>query len=386
MAITKLQQDHAEYLEQASELLEAPARAVTFEWDVERIVRKHIKLDDRRGLVTEHPIIEFWQTRDGQVLEAGMERYTWDIGGEVLRLVYVTVPNCNCPGCALHQFWAVPIDQYQSLYRAVRSRGRKAAQAVPPVMASDDQERLWRNTVGFLARGREMFRRYGVPQKRGVLLLGEPGNGKTMACRWLCDESRRKGLAWRTVNIEDYEAARQSGSLRSLFYLRRSGIILFDDFDLGIRDREKVGPTFDHTMFLSELDGFQRRQGVVYLFTSNAQQSDLDPAFLRSGRIDLVLQFPRPSAHLRRQFITAHWHNDIVDHIDVRAAVEQAHGLSFAELEEVRRLLVMRYLEQDRWDWDWAWQTFRAARGDVKRAGPIGFCNALTGSEEQLEA
>ena len=212
---------------------------------------------------------------------------------------------------------------------------------------------------GFLTRGRELLKQYDVPQKRGILLMGEPGNGKTMACRWLRSQCYRQGLGWRYVRAEYYERARMDGDVQAVFDLEDPGVILFDDFDLGVRNREEYGPTSHHSTFLGELDGVDAHIGVVYIFTTNAQLSDLDPAFLRPGRIDQVVQFPRPDAELRRRMIQEHWHADIRQALDVEFIVTATDGLSFAELTELKKLLVLHFLDEKKWDWDWAWKIFQ---------------------------
>ena len=84
------------------------------------------------------------------------------------------------------------------------------------------------------------LRKYGASVKRGVMLLGSPGNGKTMACRWLASECRRLGLAWRSVTAEEYEQARAERSVPELFYLDTPGIVLFDDFDAALDVKQVV--------------------------------------------------------------------------------------------------------------------------------------------------
>src|SRR5262249_50071794 len=257
---------------------------------------------------------------------------------------------------------------YGLLRRAVRRRQRHN----PPLMQDEDKRRLWASTVGFLIQTRHMLREYGVQAKRGVLLLGEPGNGKTMACRWLRYECNRRGLAWRNVTAEMFESSRRDGEANELFDLERPGIIFFDDVDMAIRERHPASNSADTSAFLGGLDGLDLHHGVVYIFTTNATVAQLDSAFLRPGRIDLVLEFRRPDAQLRRQFIAENWHAEILAAIDVEQVVTQSDGLSFAELDEVKRLLVLWHLGTHRWDWNRAWQEFRRGRGESQR-NAIGF-------------
>src|SRR5262249_60860239 len=75
----------------------------------------------------------------------------------------------------------------------------------------------------------------------GVLLPGTPGTAKTMACRWIWEECRRRRWEWRLVTPDAYRQARATESIEHLFGVERRGIIFFDDMDLALRDRETVG-------------------------------------------------------------------------------------------------------------------------------------------------
>jgi hypothetical protein len=191
-----------------------------------------------------------------------------------------------------------------------------------------------------------------------------------MACRWLLSLCHQRGLRWRSVASEDLSGARESGSIRELFELDGPGIILFDDLDDALRDDRNSA---DRSTFLTELDGLHPREGVVYLFTSNARVRDLDPAFRRPGRIDLFVQFLRPDGELRRRFVAERWHADIAAAIDLDEVVRVTEGLSFAEMDEAKKLLVLRFLETGTWDWDAAWSAYGESHGGGKPARQIGF-------------
>lgn len=377
MSLAQHQSDFQRCLQLAAELLGEPVRAFDLEWGLERSIAGLLKLEQRSGVASHQALVCFRADRPGHELQIGLERFRLTLDGKRFRVVRVAA----CWGCGEGQsFWAVAAKRYLAFYRALMRRSRREFTQRPPIMRGEDLNRLWTNTIGFLRHGAELLARFGVPQKRGVLLLGEPGNGKTMACRWLRDHCIRERFAWRSVTAEEFESARQESQARELFQLDRPGIVFFDDVDMAIRDRGQFDQTSDHSTFLAGLDGLEVRRGMVYLFTSNAKRTSLDPAFLRPGRIDLVMTFARPNAEMRRRLIET-WHGDLLAALNLDRVIADAEGLSFAELEECKKLLVLNFVERGEWDWAAALAAFQFGRGPGGPRMAIGFNASATGEE-----
>ena len=371
--------DHQAKLDQlvqrASELLGSPGRIVALDWRMEHLLREAAVFEARRGLVGDNPVQVFDQGRRGHATWVGLERWRLNIDGQSYHAVKVydglgqVLPDPSV------ETWILPAKDYKEIYRHLRKlcRDEETENTPPPVMREEDKTRLWENTVGFLLRGDELLTRYGVPQKRGVLLIGTPGNGKTMACRWLYGECIRRRINWRCVTTDQYDMARSHGATSGLFSICSPGVILFDDLDLGMRNREEHGSSRDHSVLLAELDGVEQREGVVYLFTTNMKMKDLDPAFVRRGRIDQIINFAKPDAELRRQMIADFWHADMLAGMDLDEVVAETEGRSFADLAELKKLLVLRFIDTQKWDFAEAWKTFKTNDEPDRPRRRIGF-------------
>lgn len=270
-----------------------------------------------------------------------------------------------------YDFYVVSRADYVNLFRiAKRASLERTAGDIPPVMSADQLEVLRQNTIDYLdRRNLRRIRELGGRPKRGLLLTGPPGNGKTSACRWLRNECLRLGLEHQEVGPDAYQQARQScnpvQAVKDLFSVNRRGVIFFDDMDIALRDRNTVKETDDQAVFLSALDGIDVHEGVAYVFTTNCTLDLIDAAFKRPGRIDLVLHFERPNGELRRKLIER-WHPDVRAGIDLDRAIEETTDFSFAEVEEVKNLLILRFIDVKEWDWSWALHQFRSNRLDLK--------------------
>jgi hypothetical protein len=300
--------------------------------------------------------------RVGPGIQIGMRLYEIE-GIRFVRVRYQHNDRANCWGL---DFAAVARADYLRLYkRASQCRDEDEANCVPPVLPKDQLDLLWKNTIGYLeGENVERIKAYGGRAKRGVLLTGAPGNGKTMACRWIWEACRQRRWEYRLVTPDNYRNARAHDAIQDLFSVERRGIVFFDDMDLALRDRDKVHETEDQAVFLSAMDGITVNEGVVFVFTTNCSLDLIDRAFKRPGRLDLVLHFKAPDAPLRRELIER-WHPDIQAHLNLDAAVASTDGYSFAEIEELKNLLVMHFMDSATWDWGWALKQFDINRHEL---------------------
>ena len=304
---------------------------------------------------------------------------------EGLRFIRVRFGHANQANIWGLDFVVVDRKDYRRLYKiALRCRRDHEPPGTPPVLPADQLDLLWKNTIGYLdGPNLKRIKEYGGRPRRGVLLTGSPGNGKTMACRWLWEACRQRRWDYRLVTPDNYRQARAHDTIEDLFSVDRRGIVFFDDMDLALRDRETVHETEDQAVFLSALDGINVHEGVVFVFTTNCSLDLIDRAFKRPGRIDLVLHFKPPDEKLRRQLI-ARWHEDILKHLDPGSAVESTEGFSFAEIEELKNLLVMRYMDSSEWDWEWALKQFDINRNELTNRPKrhVGFTGRRGNGEE----
>jgi hypothetical protein len=258
---------------------------------------------------------------------------------------------------------------YQLKRNAVALNKMASHKLNPPVLEDGLLEEVVQNTVGFLLRAKDI-EKYGVKIKRGIILDGLPGNGKTMLCRYIQKLCSQNSIRWGTVTSADIDQAYADKELNQLF--SRWPVTFFDDIDVGYMDRSKGNGKMACSL-LTAMDGMYESGHLVRVFTTNEEVKDLDKAFTRPGRIDKFMTIRKPTPEMIKRLIDT-WPQEIQDNIDVDAAVTRSKDYSFAEVEAIRTFLVgNKVLGDGTWDLDGAFEEFNERREEDEVRRGVGF-------------
>jgi hypothetical protein len=188
---------------------------------------------------------------------------------------------------------------------------------------------------------RAIYEQHGVPWKRGVLLIGPPGNGKSHTVKALINSLNVPCLYVKSF-LSEYRNPQRN--IRTAFERARQTtpcILVLEDLDSLINDKNR-------SFFLNELDGFAANTGIVVLATTN-HPDRLDPAILnRPSRFDRKYHFELPAAPERAAYV-AIWNRDLepalrLDPAGIEAIVAATEGYSFAYLKELFLSSMMRWI------------------------------------------
>jgi ATP-dependent 26S proteasome regulatory subunit len=186
------------------------------------------------------------------------------------------------------------------------------------------------------------FRENKLPFRRGYLLHGPPGNGKSTAVRAMMTS---RGLTAYTTRFFDSEI--DDSDLDHLFELavkNRPSMVLLEDLDRAFPKTGETKSRVSLQQLLNNLDGVGSGEGIVVVATAN-EPTILDPAILRRpGRFDRVVHFPNPCAELRQQYLQQL--NPGLPARHLKLSVEKSDGLSFAQLREVHIIAGQRAFER----------------------------------------
>lgn len=204
-----------------------------------------------------------------------------------------------------------------------------------------------RSDLGLFLESRSAYERYRIPWKRGILLLGPPGNGKTHTVKALINQYELPCLY-----VKSFKERRKTDEegVRDVFKRARETtpcILVLEDLDALIGDENRA-------FFLNELDGFAANTGIFVLATTNHPER-LDPAILnRPSRFDRKYYFELPDAAMRHQYIET-WQSTVEPELRLTpAGLERAaaltEGFSYAYLKELLLSSAMRWIGAQRAD------------------------------------
>ena len=221
--------------------------------------------------------------------------------------------------------------------------GEKGRVTFNDVAGVDEEKEELEEIVEFL-KSPKKFTDMGARIPKGVLLVGQPGTGKTLLAKAVAGEA---GVPFFIISGSDFVemfVGVGASRVRDLFEEAKKKapcIVFIDEIDAVGRQRGAgLGGGHDEreqtlNQLLVEMDGFAANEGVIVLAATN-RPDVLDKALLRPGRFDRQIVVGLPDVRAREQILEVHARKKkLADDIDLKIVAKNTAGFSGADLENI---------------------------------------------------
>jgi transitional endoplasmic reticulum ATPase len=204
------------------------------------------------------------------------------------------------------------------------------------------KERL-KEAVEWPLKYAHLFKKAGIKPPKGILLSGPPGCGKTLLAKAIANESKVNFVSVKGPALMSKYVGESELGVRKIFRTARQAapcIIFLDETDALLPARG-AGGADSHvservlSQFLTELDGIEELKGVLVLGATNRMDL-MDPAVLRPGRFDEIVEIPLVDEEDRREIFAVHLRGKpLAKGIKAESLAARTAGLSGAEIAAV---------------------------------------------------
>lgn len=204
-------------------------------------------------------------------------------------------------------------------------------------------------SIAFALKNPEVYQKWGTKPPKGVLLYGPPGNGKTLLAKALASEAEANFFHVEISDIVSKWYGESEQLMKAVFEEAESSsrktIIFFDEMDAIATPREGAYEATRRivSVILENLDGLEEHTNILVVGSTNMIEN-VDPALLRPGRMDRLVEIQLPDNEGRKEIFEIHQRKAeetagrrLFNEIDMKLLIKETTMFSGADIAEIIR-------------------------------------------------
>lgn len=207
------------------------------------------------------------------------------------------------------------------------------------IAGMDDLKEMLHKRVILILKDKELAQKYKLTPPNGMLLYGPPGCGKSFFAEKFAEETGFNFILVKASDLGSIYVHGSQGKIADLFKKAEQNaptVLCFDEFDAFVPNRSSDNTgnqAGEVNEFLSQLNNCSKR-GIFVIATSN-RPDKVDPAVLRTGRIDKQVYVPMPDLTARRLMFELYLKDRPCEDIDSEALARLADGYVASDIAYV---------------------------------------------------
>ncbi|MHA1995309.1 MAG: CDC48 family AAA ATPase [Candidatus Hodarchaeales archaeon] len=244
---------------------------------------------------------------------------------------------------------SVTADDFENALRGIKPSALREVLIDVPTVSWDDiggldeVKQQLREAIEWPTIFPSLYKYMGSESPRGILLTGLPGTGKTLLVKAVANQSSRNFISIKGAEIHSKWIGESERTVQEIFRkakLTTPCIVFFDEIEIIFPVRTESNPSSERLVatLLTEMDGLEEINDIIVIGATNRPDM-IDPAVLRPGRFDYIIDLPLPDTVARGKILDIYVKDKPIDtNISIDSLAKLTAGFSGADLKGIVNL------------------------------------------------